>query len=192
MISHSLIALGASHYNNSEAERDENDFYATEPLAIDLLMKVEDLSPIVWECACGNGHLSERLKEKGKQVLCSDLIVRDYECTQADFFQINPEVKCDIVTNPPFKLAEEFIRHGLEVLSDGYKLCLFLKLSFLESETRDDLFKTFPPVRIHVCRKRVKCAKNGQFENVKSSPTCYAWFVWEKNKYNQPMIIDRI
>lgn len=77
-------------------------------------------------------------------------------------------------------------------MNDGFKCCMFLKVQFFESEKRDELFEKYPPVRIHVCRKRIKCAKNGDFSVVKASPTCYAWFVWEKNKYDSPIIIDRV
>lgn len=186
--SHSIIALGGRRND----ERQQEDFYATEPVAVDLLIKAEPtLNHIVWECACGMGHLSERFKEHGFGVRCSDLIARGFECETIDFLKYTATVYIDIVTNPPFKLAENFIRHGMDILENGRKLCLFLKLTFLESERRTELFKKYPPIRIHVCKNRIKCAKNGDFSKVESSPTCYAWFVWEKG-YSGSTVIDRI
>lgn len=200
--SHSIIALGGRR----TGEREENDFYATEPVAADLLVKAEALTPCIWECACGAGHLAERFRELGHAVIASDIIERGYPSFVAHDFLTDPPrfalmdetvgaddrfSPIDIVTNPPFKWAEDFVRRGMEILSPERKLCLFLKLTFLESERRDALFNEFPPARIHVCRRRVKCAKNGAFSQVQSSPTCYAWFIWQKG-YNEPTVIDRV
>ncbi len=88
--------LGAS--NHTSKERESNDYYATEPKAIDKLLTVEKPFPIVWECACGQGHLSERLKENGFIVLSSDLYDRGYPGTQVK----------DFLTCPPPPL---YLRH---------------------------------------------------------------------------------
>ena len=47
--------LGAS--NHTDKERENNDYYATEPKAAELLLEVEDLHKRIWECACGEGIL---------------------------------------------------------------------------------------------------------------------------------------
>ena len=67
-------SLGAS--NHTENEREKNDYYATDPVAIDELLKKETLNYNVWECACGGLHLSNRLKELGYNVRTSDLVKR--------------------------------------------------------------------------------------------------------------------
>ena len=41
---------GAS--NHSSYEREEYDYYATEPYAAQLLMEVEQFNTDIWECAC--------------------------------------------------------------------------------------------------------------------------------------------
>ena len=46
----------------------------------------------------------------------------------------------DILTNPPYKLAKEFVEHALEVVEDGYYVVMFLKLTFLEGKARKELF----------------------------------------------------
>ena len=83
----------------------------------------------------------------------------------------------DIVTNPPFKLASEFIIHGLELLPEGHKLCMFLKLQYLEGKSRRKIFELFPPKRIWVSTSRIQCGKNGVFSG---SMIAYAWYIWEK------------
>ena len=68
--------LGARNY--AQHDREENDYYATEPKAARLLMKVEQFSPFVWECACGEGHLAKEFEAAGYHVYATDLIDRSY------------------------------------------------------------------------------------------------------------------
>ena len=82
-----FVCNGAS--NHSEEERETNDYYATEPKAIDILLnegKIK-LSSTVLEPACGEGHLSKRLEECGYKVKSSDIINRGYGEVK-DFFDI--------------------------------------------------------------------------------------------------------
>lgn len=71
-----FVTLGAS--NHTDKERESNDFYATDPIAIDKLVKVMQLPYKIWECACGTGCLSDRLKDFGHDVVSTDLVDRDY------------------------------------------------------------------------------------------------------------------
>ena len=68
--------LGAS--NHTDQEREQDDFYATDPDAVDKLLTVESPSKQIWECAAGAGHLVERLKEYGYDVYATDLKERGY------------------------------------------------------------------------------------------------------------------
>lgn len=181
--------LGAS--NHTDKERELNDFYATDPIAIDKLLQVENPYNHIWECAAGAGHLAQRLKEKGFKVTTSDIIERNYKLNfEADFLEMS---KCglgtnetyDILTNPPYKYAKEFVLQALDMVKDGRKVYMFLKLTFLEGKTRyKELFSKYPPKNIYVFSERVMCAKNAEFEKMKEgggSAVAYGWFVWEKN-----------
>ena len=64
--------------SRGETERDAHDFYATDPAAAEWLMKIEDLAPDIWECACGDGHLAKVFERHGKRVRATDLIQRSY------------------------------------------------------------------------------------------------------------------
>ena len=76
--------LGAS--NHTDQEREQNDYYATDPKALEMLLEFESFGHYVWEPACGEGHLSTVLKNHGYNVKSSDLINRGYEDTEiADF-----------------------------------------------------------------------------------------------------------
>lgn len=73
-VHNTFVTMGAS--NHSQGERDPNDYYATEPLATELLLGVETFSKHIWEPACGEGYMSEVLKNKGYDVYSTDLIER--------------------------------------------------------------------------------------------------------------------
>ena len=180
---------------NPNAEREENDFYATNPKALEIAMpklEKEGLSKNVWECACGKGHLAEVLKEKGYKVISTDLIDRGYG-QSLDFLMVNGSSKfdIDILTNPPFKLAEKFVEKGMDLITDGHKVFLFLKVQFLESKGRYKLFKKYPLKKLLVYSERQQCAKDAEFDKYTATTQCYCWFVFEKG-YKGESTIDWI
>lgn len=182
--------IGAT--NHTDKERAENDYYATDPVAIDKLLSVEKqkISKNIWECAAGGGHLSKRLKEFGYNVYSTDIVDRDFELDDKfDFLSLNlnRETKTkdiDIITNPPYSNAKEFILKGLDLVDNGRNVYMFLKLTFLEGKSRHkDLFSKYPPRNIYVFSERIMCAKNGDFKAMKAgggSAVAFAWFVWTK------------
>ena len=76
--------------------------------------------------------------------------------------------------------AQEFVEKALELVDNGRKVCMFLKLLFLESSRRKKLFQKYPPKAIYVSSSRINCAKNGDFKTYNSGAVAYAWYVWEK------------
>ena len=176
-----FVTLGAS--NHTDKEREKNDFYATQPEAIDkLVCAIKNMLPKkVWECACGTGCLSDRLKDFGYDVVSSDLIDRGYGDV-ADFLKTTemPNDSNCIITNPPYKYAEDFVEKALEIVPNGNKVCMFLRVLFLESKSRKKLFEKYPPKTIYVSSSRINCARNGDFQNFGLKALAYAWYVWEK------------
>ena len=176
--------LAASNHSNKE--REINDYYATEPKALELLLELEEFDHYVWEPACGEGHLSKVLKNHGYDVKSSDIINRGYDGTEIiDFLRVQKEdVKYDfprdIITNPPYKYAKEFIEKALDISMGSVKIAMFLKVQFLEGKARRKLFDKHPPKIIYVASSRLNCAMNGEFEKYPSSAVAYAWFIWEK------------
>lgn len=173
--------LGSSQHCADERQKD--DYYATEPKAAELLLnQVPELNN-VWECACGEGHLSKVFEKAGVLGKSSDLIDRSGNEVQ-DFLAIeNHHWSGDIVTNPPYKYAKEFVQKALQIVNDGRLVCMFLKLQFMEGKGRKSLFLTHPPKVIYVSSSRLNCAKNGNFEGLRTSggsAVAYAWYVWEK------------
>lgn len=176
-----FASIGAS--NHSEGERQKNDFYATDPKAVSLLCKIEKFNKNIWECACGNGSISKELIINGYDVYSTDLINRGYGEPNVDFLNCNKKWNGDIITNPPYKYAYDFIRRSLSLIETDARIAMFLKIQFLEGRTRKKLFLENPPQVVYVSSSRLLCAKNGEFghsiANGKSA-IAYGWFIWKK------------
>ena len=189
--------LGAS--NHSEAEREEHDYYATYPPAVEALLSRENFNHKVWEPACGEGHICKVLEKFGYEVSATDLIDRGYGACSVDFlsdeaidFMLNNgKFNGDIITNPPYKFAQEFVVRALELVNTNSKVAMFLKTTFLEGGKRyRELFSKYPPKEVYVFSQRIPCAKNGDFNKNegKGKAVSYSWFVWKKGYTGKPNI----
>lgn len=188
-----LTVLGSS-----DAIRQEHDYYATEPKATELLTQIEEIKPLVLEPFCGEGHISKVLENH--KVFSSDLIdrgfgeiadVRDYNLVNNNLYLRDKLIynsDFDIVTNPPYKNSNFYVEYCLNLLRPNCKLIMFLKLQFLETKKRKELFEKYPLKTLHVSSSRLVAAKNGDFNNTKGSAIAYAWFVWERGFLGNPII----
>lgn len=189
-----FVMLGASNHTNKQ--REVNDFYATDPHALEIFLdKLEQdnikLHRNIWECACGQGHLSEVLKKRGYKVCSTDVIDRGYGDKQIDFLKekyLKDDLMSDILTNPPYKYAQEFVEKSLEIQANGYYTIMFLKIQFLEGQARKKLFQKYPPKYVYVNSARQICYINGDMSKKMSSASCYCWFIWEKGWKGETVI----
>lgn len=176
---------------NHKAKRQHDDFYATDPWAV---YKAQEefrrigLNTRIWEPACGKGHLSKALARCGYEVKSTDIVDYGYGDDIVDFLTCNDKWYGDIVTNPPFKLANQFVEHAMTLLKKGGKAVFFLKIQFLETKKRQELFKKCGLKYVLVNSERVCCAMNGDFDkyfkqkngHYTGGTQLYAWFVFEK------------
>lgn len=172
------VTVGASNHTNHE--RETNDLYCTHPSAVDALCDLETFSPAIWEPCAGLGHISETLRNRGYKVRESDILTRGRNIEKLDFLLCNEHFDGDIITNPPFKIATPIIRKAMEVVTEGNRIAMWLRILFLESVERKQLFEEFPPVQIWISSKRIPCAMNGDFENITSSAQGYMWLIFQK------------
>ena len=131
------------------------------------------------EPACGRGYMAKPLAEYFGQVDSADAYhygfapVRDfltypYEALSHDW----------VITNPPFRLAEEFVERALVVAREG--VAILARTVFLESVGRfENIFSINPPSKFAQFSERVPMVK-GRVDPKASTATGYAWFVWEK------------
>ena len=182
--------IGAS--NHTDKEREENDYYATSPKAVELLLEKEKFAHKIWECAAGEDHIANVLRNQGYEVRSTDIIDRTGHTEILDFLKTDEKYEGDVITNPPYKYAQEFVEHALDSIRDGNKVAMYLKLTFLEGKNRQKLFNQKNLKTVYVMAGRMGCAKNGDFRNkeeqTESGAVAFAWFVWEKGYSGDPVI----
>ncbi len=163
--------------------RAKDDFYPTPEYVTQALLDNYSFVGEIWECACGDGRMSEVLKKAGYRVISTDLINRGYYDASpraVDFLLENTKMH-NIVTNPPFNLSFEFIQQGLR-LSERC-LALLLPIRYLTGKKRAKLYKEFPPSKIIVIPNKVDFIGNG-------NPVMeFAWFIWDQTKKTSSEIV---
>ena len=222
----------AINKKDSKEERESDDFYATDPKALEALLDhsstflqslflgiksgykkiyyngqkyMDDpelgritlgCKPYIWECACGTGNLAEVLKNRGYDVVCSDLKNRGYGrpgMLNVDFLQnydfpIRYNVGI-ILTNPPYSLANEFILHALRVLPQGGVYIALMNVSSLAGIARYEKIYRYGTLReVYVFSKRIGCWKNNERDDNKAHIVNYAWYVFQKGYTGQPTL----
>ena len=179
-------------------DRVDNDFYATPRNAIEAILNEVKLDGSILEPAAGQGHISKVLKEyyPYSEIVSTDLIQREERFGipiqgGVDFLTHEFNRKFDnVITNPPFNLAQEFIEKALELSND--KVIMFAKIQLLEGNKRRELFDNTPLKYVYVFSKRVNPLRNGEELDEKGKPwsstMCFAWFVWEHDYEGEPII----
>jgi hypothetical protein len=149
------VMARAQNRRHALAERGD-DLYETPAVAVHALLKVEQLPPHVWEPACGPGAIVAVLRHAGYIVHATDLI--DYGCPESssriDFLmeRVPPAGVEAIVTNPPFKLASEFVARALDLCP---LVIMLLRLAFIEGKRRSTILDGGHLARIHVFKNRL-------------------------------------
>lgn len=171
----------------------KDDLYETPAVAVHALMKAENLPKHIWEPACGRGAIVNVLREAGHVVVASDLV--DYGVPITIFWRYDflmehkaPEGTEAIVTNPPFKLADEFAAHALTLVP---RVFMLLRLAFLEGTARTPILENHL-ARVHVFRNRLPMMHRDGWTGPKAtSATAFAWFCWNKS-HTGPTELHRV
>lgn len=157
--------------------RVEHDFYPTPEIATVSFLERESFDGEVWEPACGDGAMSRVLENYGYRVKSTDLIDRGYGKGGVNFLRSRYRTE-NIVTNPPFTLANKFIHHALTHASK--KVAFLLRLNMLESKTRNKFYTKFPFARLYIFGERVPFSSNNAI--------AFGWFVWDFSYTGKPTI----
>jgi hypothetical protein len=166
---------------NRVKQRERDDFYRTPACATCALLQRETFEGTVWECACGDGAISKLLP---LSTISTDLFDRGFGEIGIDFLTERRQVN-NIVTNPPYKLAQQFVEHALECADR--KVAMLLKLNFLESIKRYRFFQQTPLRAVYVFSKRLSFDK-GVKKSGGRGLLAYAWYVWEQGYTQRPQI----
>lgn len=199
--SRASLKQAAGHaIGTKSATKDErgDDLYETPIEAVRTLLALESFVTSVWEPSVGKGAILRPLEAAGYDVRISDLIDRGIATKDGelqgvgDFLTLRPDAdfavgeRCgpDIVTNPPYGIANAYIAHALKVFRPG-KMALLLNLNFLagfDDPDRCFVMDENPPSRVYVFTRRLPMMHRDGWEGKKaSSQMNTAWFVWERN-----------
>jgi hypothetical protein len=160
-----------------------NDLYETPPAAVRALLEVEKLTGTIWEPACGPGAIVGVLRAAGHRVVATDLI--DYGCPDSrggiDFLTTTslPDGVTTILTNPPYRHANAFVRHALKLAPR--RIIMLFPLRYLETTGRSDILDSGKLARVYVFRNRLAMMHRARWEGpIASSQLAFAWFVWDR------------
>ena len=187
--------VAASHRLRSEhvGERQAEDWYQEPVSATEALLRAESFQGMyVYDPAAGEGNVLNACAARGITAFGSDIVKRTDSLritTPRDFLRCDPcKLGCTdaIITNPPYRHAEAFVRMALKVTV--HKVAILGRLAFLEGQRRGDLFDTTPLARVLVFRSRISMPPGGQGIEPKGGAVAYAWFVWRHGHVGPPTI----
>lgn len=175
--------------------------WGTRALIEHVLKPVGPIEGIAWEPACNRGYMARPLREYFPHVLATDVFDygwKEMNGTQDFLFPVSVPPVDWVITNPPFRLAEQFVARALEVSRIG---CVILvRLAFLEGGDRyQSLFRTNPPTIMAQFAERIILTKGIVRDPAKkywdeeekkwkrpSTATAYIWLVWVKGMERRP------
>lgn len=176
---------GASRHSFADRGR---DLYETPECAIAALVRYQDLQWRIWEPCAGRGAISRVLTRDGHDVIAQDLVAYpgadEGIITPVDFLMERdaPKGFDTIVTNPPYRLANQFIRHGLSLCS---RVIVLLRLMALEGAGRSDLIDRHLS-HVWVGIERLPMMHRDGWDGKKSTSNIpYAWFVFDRERSHQ-------
>lgn len=171
---------------------DSADDFPTPPWAtralIEHVIGAEDARGLTClEPACGRGYMARPLAEYFGKVDAADAYHYGFGPIR-DFLTYPYEARSHdwVITNPPFRLAEEFVDRALVVARKG--VAILARTVFLESVGRyENIFSKRPPSIFAQFSERVPMVK-GRVDPKASTATGYAWFVWDVDELCTPKL----
>lgn len=178
---------------HAHEERGE-DLYESPTVAVNALLEIEWLPELIWEPACGPGAIVRPLRREGHTVIASDLV--DYQCegqeAGVDFLRLTsaPAGCTTIVSNPPYKIANDFVRRALVLCP---RVIMLMRFAFLASGSkRNDILDGGCLARVHLFANRLPMMHRAGWQGKQTtSDTDFAWFVWDRSHYG-PTLLNRV
>jgi hypothetical protein len=178
----SLLDMSTGNRVHAISDR-KDDLYETPAIAVAALLSRESIPLTVWEPCCGPGAIVRELRASGRAVIASDLV--DYGCPESDarrdflMERSAPDGVPAIVTNPPFKLAEEFAAHAIELVPEVYML---MRVAFLEGLRWERGLRKHL-ARVHVFAPRLPMMHRAGWDGPinSNSGMAFGWFCFRRD-----------
>ena len=179
-------------YKVGAYERAAQDWYVEPRWCVEQLADaIQFAGGLIWDPANGGGTIPSVFEDRGHLSIGSDVIDRgdQFAITPVDFLTcddnevVHENARFSIVTNPPFKLAEQFVRRALAL--PAFRVCILQQLSFLASAARHRLFTEFPPSDVLILSRRPSMPPGAMIAEMgakafKGGTTDFCWIVWTK------------
>lgn len=162
----------------TDHERHANDWYVDPAWCTKLLLNAVQFDRKIWDPCCGGGTIPKEARRLGYDAHGSDLVARGYGESHCDFFRSRGPFD-NLVFNPPYKLAEEFIAYANHIATG--KVAALVNLKFLASQgRRKRLFDPHPPLAVLILSRRPSMPPGGAGIEAKGGTADYCWIVWER------------
>jgi hypothetical protein len=172
---------------SSGYEREASDWYVEPRRAIDRLLDTEHFVGSVWDPACGGGNIINACLDRGMHAIGSDIIQRGAATIVGDFLQMRDVLGDNIICNPPFNIAVDFVLHGLQLISG--KVAVLQRTSWLEGERRyQSLFKHDRLVKSLQFRSRISMPPGGSSTPAKGGAVAFGWFCFSRDHKGPPTL----
>lgn len=153
-------------------ERSAQDFYREPAWAVEALLNAERFVGLVWDPACGTGNILKACRRREMLTVGSDIVDRGYDdfagmynfATQTDALVDRVD---NIICNPPFELAETFIKNGLGWATS--KVAMLRRWALEEA----------PLSRVYVFASRVSMPPGDFQGDAKGGAVAFGWLVWD-------------
>jgi hypothetical protein len=174
--------------------KDYSDLYSTPQEALKALCKVVEFNPSLtyFEPCNGIGGVSEFFKDTLRIPMVTNELHGHMDSDyKEDYLNPSEDVKelwgfDVIVSNPPYKIAKEFILEGFRYSKVQFHL---LRLNFIEGKARkEELFSLGHLKRIYVFSYRISCPKGVDMEP-QANAVAYAWYEFDRDYQGNPEII---
>ena len=164
-------------------DRQAEDWYVEPEWCTELLLDAVDFEGSIHDPACGQGNITKVCDARGMTSFGTDIVDRAglFFNGMIDFSTEPRSWARNIITNPPYKLAEKFIRHGLRIVPR--KTAVLTRLEFLASQQRNALFTEHPPTKILVLSRRPSMPPGELYDpdkEARGGTLDYCWIVWDK------------
>lgn len=173
--------MGERH---SERDREENDWYVEEPWNVDRLFDAVSFTGKVHDPCCGMGTIVAAARRAGYIATGSDIVDRGYNFPARDFFT-SGNTHDNIVTNPPYKIAQKVIAHALE--HARHRVAALVQLKFLAGQRRHPLFTDARTEKVIIFSRRPNMPPGLMLEEhgeeIRGGGSIdYAWVIWKTSK----------
>lgn len=176
-------------------QRDEYDWYVEPRECTDALLAIEQFKGNVWDPACGSGNIVKSCQQFGLEAFGTDIRQRSFELLKIHNFLDGgpPRPFKNIICNPPFGSAEEFVRLAISLTPLGGKIAMILPLVWMAGfSSKRDWLPSSPLKAVFPISPRPSMPPGAVIEaGVKpgNGTKDFAWFLWEVGYSSSPQIV---